>query len=347
MLGRSKRANEKEEEEYEYEDDNSTVSTFAPAPVPVLNVTKPIAIAPPTTNANLIKISTPQSSKSLIPPLPEPTSEPVTKAEPKSKVSPQPEPEPEPVPKSEPKPKVEPKSQAEPTAEGEPNAQGTSDTDKNFIRNHCSFFVINSALHPMDCADIIIGSAVGSLSRVEDYYTISRATPMVDEVYGGSQSLSAATGIEENGVTTVMFRRKLITTDLADHNITDAVMQVIWAKGQEPGHYNHSPNSGLETNDGGAKKFYGPDVLAYHGHKNRGMIMLNFFEKPPKDVVVCRGEQVYPPGCQGSICSYNVTWMKIGDNVDFMMDVKMTTNRWTGIGFSKDGAMVFFPHLLS
>lgn len=203
------------------------------------------------------------------------------------------------------------------------------------------------ALHPMDCSDMIIGSAIGSLSRVEDYYSINRATPMVDEVYGGSQSLTAATGFEENGITTVMFRRKLLSNDLADHNITDAPMTVIWAKGQEPGKYNHTPNSGLEASDGKASKsFYGHDVLAYHGHQNRGVLSMNFFEKPIKDTTVCRGEQVYPPGCHGSICQYNVTWMKVGESVDFMMDVKMATNRWTGIGFSKDGAMVRFQRRL-
>ncbi len=61
----------------------------------------------------------------------------------------------------------------------------------------------------MDCSDIVMASAVGTLSRVKDYYTVSRASPMLDEVYGGEQSITAAMAYEENNVTTLMFRKKL------------------------------------------------------------------------------------------------------------------------------------------
>ena len=59
----------------------------------------------------------------------------------------------------------------------------------------------------MDCADIVVGSAIGTISKVQDYYTVSRATPQVDEFYGGKQSLTAAAGYEKDGVTTIMFRK--------------------------------------------------------------------------------------------------------------------------------------------
>ena len=62
----------------------------------------------------------------------------------------------------------------------------------------------------MDCVDIVIGAAVGALSRVGDYYTADRSTPRHDEFYGGSQSLTAAIASESaDGVTTVIFRRPL------------------------------------------------------------------------------------------------------------------------------------------
>ena len=62
----------------------------------------------------------------------------------------------------------------------------------------------------MDCTDIIIGSARGKLSRVGDYYTRDRSSPRSDAFYGGgTNSLTAAIGQEENGVTTILFRRKL------------------------------------------------------------------------------------------------------------------------------------------
>jgi hypothetical protein len=62
----------------------------------------------------------------------------------------------------------------------------------------------------MDCMDMVIGSAAGSLARIEDYWSVSRATPMRDQYYGGRQSLTSSGGWEVDGVTTIIFRRKLI-----------------------------------------------------------------------------------------------------------------------------------------
>ena len=66
----------------------------------------------------------------------------------------------------------------------------------------------------MDCTDMVIGSARGMRSRVGDYYTRDRSTPLHDEVYGGTQSLTAALGFEENGYTTILFRKKIQGTTL-------------------------------------------------------------------------------------------------------------------------------------
>jgi len=65
--------------------------------------------------------------------------------------------------------------------------------------------------HAMDCADIVIGAAIGRLSRVKDYFTGDRSTPRQDQFYGGSQSLTAAVASQSiTGITTVIFRRPLI-----------------------------------------------------------------------------------------------------------------------------------------
>ncbi len=64
-------------------------------------------------------------------------------------------------------------------------------------------------MHPMDCTDIVIGSARGNQYRVLDYYTRDRATPMLDGNYGGTQDLTGAVGQEVGGVTTIKFRRRL------------------------------------------------------------------------------------------------------------------------------------------
>lgn len=55
-------------------------------------------------------------------------------------------------------------------------------------------------------------------------------------------------------------------------------MHVIWARGQEPGKYVHSPPSGLEKGTAAVGDFYRQDEVKYHGHKDqRGVASINFF----------------------------------------------------------------------
>jgi len=64
----------------------------------------------------------------------------------------------------------------------------------------------------MDCMDVVVGSASGRWSRIGDYYTRDRSTPLFDSEYGGVDSLTAAIGEESGGYTTLLFRRKLEST---------------------------------------------------------------------------------------------------------------------------------------
>ena len=66
-------------------------------------------------------------------------------------------------------------------------------------------------LHPMDCTDIVIGTARGEQSRVFDYFTRDRGEPFRDDFYNGVDSLTAAVGREEDGYTYIKWRRPLIT----------------------------------------------------------------------------------------------------------------------------------------
>lgn len=61
----------------------------------------------------------------------------------------------------------------------------------------------------MDCVDLVIGAAKGNYSRIGDYYTRDRSTPLFDSEYGGEDSLTAALAIEEGEYTKMVFRRKL------------------------------------------------------------------------------------------------------------------------------------------
>lgn len=132
------------------------------------------------------------------------------------------------------------------------------------------------SLHPMDCSDIVIGAAQGMYSRIRDYYTRDRSTPRLDTHYGGSEDISSATGWEREGVTTIIFRRKIKTSDPTDHTLSGA-MQIIVARGQEHREYVHNPPSGLETEIPSTKNFYSQDELKYHGQSTQRRVLFLTF----------------------------------------------------------------------
>ncbi|XP_057333014.1 uncharacterized protein LOC130672435 isoform X4 [Microplitis mediator] len=208
--------------------------------------------------------------------------------------------------------------------------------------------------NPMDCTDMIIGMARENTHRIGDYYTRDRSTPRNDAFWGGKDSLTAAMGYEKDGVTTIMFRRKLTTNELTDHEIVDGDMQVIWARGQQKGNYVHQPPSGVEKSKVSVKDFYKTDELKYHGHKNqRGVATFNFFDEKtrskdelggpiPLESGNCGGEWKYPRSCnvKNFTCEYYIRWSykTRKDQITFTIKTK-NTDTWTGIGFSEDDKM--------
>jgi hypothetical protein len=129
----------------------------------------------------------------------------------------------------------------------------------------------------MDCTDIIIGTAKGGLSRIRDYYARGRHTPQLDDKWGGKDDITAATGWESNGVTTLIFRRQLRARDTPDHSLDKGEMLLIWARGQEPDEYVRDVGARLEANEPRVSRFYVQDELKYHGLKDqKGVTTLDF-----------------------------------------------------------------------
>jgi len=121
----------------------------------------------------------------------------------------------------------------------------------------------------MDCTDIVAGAAQGYYHRIRDYYARGRHTPSLDETWGGQDDITGATGWEKDGVTTLIFRRKILpknATTAGDHSLLGQLL-LIWSRGQEP----------TEREN----QFYVRDELKYHGTGNgqRGSIVINFGEK--------------------------------------------------------------------
>ncbi|XP_048508918.1 uncharacterized protein LOC105690351 isoform X2 [Athalia rosae] len=271
----------------------------------------------------------------------EPKSEPVS--EPSAEPNPEPNDSPYPVPESEPK--------AEPSSNGDVEPITKSGATKAPTASPTHKYTPKHDFNPMDCTDIVIGSARGMTHRIGDYYTRDRSTPRPDSFWGGSDGLTAAMGFEKDGITTIAFRRKLETNEMSDHRIVDAAMHVIWAKGQEPGKFVHDPPSGIEKSKASVKNFYKPDELKYHGHHSqRGVSSLNFFDENKKESGghipleggVCGGEWRYPRHCslENGTCEYAARWVYKAkkDELAFTV-VTSNTDTWTGIGFSDDMSM--------
>lgn len=203
----------------------------------------------------------------------------------------------------------------------------------------------------MDCTDIVIGMARGTNSRIGDFYTRDRSTPRPDHFWGGKNDLTAAIGFEKDGVTTILFRKKLTSMEPSDHSIVNDLMHVIWSKGQEPGKYVHIPKSGLERDRSVVKDFYRPDELKYHGHgSQRGQVSMNFYDEKHKetndvralDASICGGQWKQPKNCdpKKSNCEYYVQWNYARKTDEIRFSIQTThTDTWTGIGFSKDQSM--------
>ncbi|KAK2722151.1 hypothetical protein QYM36_002636 [Artemia franciscana] len=271
---------------------------------------------------------------------------------------------PEPVPEPQPEPNLQSKGNSKPELGGD-NADEVDWTPRG-------------PLHPMDCTDIVIGMARGSLSRINDFYTRDRSTPRVDTYFGGRNDLTGAFAEEKEDVTTFIFRRKTNASEPTDHSILPGKMHVIWSKGQEPGQYKHVPKSGLEAGNSSVPDFYKPDELKYHGKENRGVVEIDFFAKADavteviaqengnisqsedhnhghnhsnhshteghkhKTDAFCGGEFKYPNRCNpsGEDCLYYAKWEYREKTDDIAFTVRTNyTNKWVGIGFGQSSAM--------
>jgi len=272
----------------------------------------------------------------------------------------QPEPQAESEPEAEPEAEAEAESEPEAESEAEPEAEAEAEAEPESepeaepaVEGATSWTPRGNDFHGMDCTDIVVGMARGSTSRVHDLYTRDRSTPLRDAQYGGEDDITAALGWEEDGETTIIFRKKLVANGPTDHSITNAAMHVIWAVGQKQGEYSHSPHSGLESKEEQASvpNFYHDDELKYHGKENRGVTSINFYDEiklslnDQSDLDFCGGEWKYPRSCKSAAedCQYVARWEynENTDKVNFTISSKNPDkrNKWTGIGFSDNPQM--------
>uniref|UniRef100_A0A8R1DKC4 DOMON domain-containing protein n=1 Tax=Caenorhabditis japonica TaxID=281687 RepID=A0A8R1DKC4_CAEJA len=203
--------------------------------------------------------------------------------------------------------------------------------------------VATSAMH---CTDMVVGMVSNGRARIMDMYSPSKATPMQDTFFGGENSLTSAAAFQEDGVTTLVFRKKIQAEEKWDNSFTNGPMTVIWAKGADPMNYVHTT--------GGAPIKASPEffenAMKYHGKNARGVMTINFFEEttrpqPPTvhgmhlDMNTCEGSIHHPEGCTGSDCVYTISWISDGSVARFSIHGALATSQWTALGFSTDGNM--------
>jgi len=214
------------------------------------------------------------------------------------------------------------------------------------IEKRNSYQPRSSSVHPMDCADIVIGTARGSLHRVYDAYTRDRSTPMRDSFYGGEEDLTGACAFEDDdGFTTVAFQKKLTRNEPTDHTITKGLTHVIWAMGQQEGDYAHKPDSGLEKGNPSVRNFYREDEVKYHGRKNRGVSLFDFYgnrDKKELSTDCSQGTYKFPTMCSSEDCDYIAQWKNDGKgHLKVIVKQKHATSesRWAAIAFSNNKIM--------
>ncbi|GFS19097.1 cell surface glycoprotein 1, partial [Elysia marginata] len=231
------------------------------------------------------------------------------------------------------KPTGEPNGEPKGEPTGEPNGEPSGEPNGEPIGEQTG----GSNLHQMDCVDMVIGTAIGQFSRIGDYYTRDRSTPLFDDEYGGQDDLTAAFGYEEDGETTLVFRRKLEASETSDWPIENSLMHIVWARGQQEGDIKHWPDSALEKKQADAD-YYRKDELKYHGHGNhRGAASFNFFDAPAVATSDCT-----TGGCTDlASCPFKLSWTynASDDSVTFDIEADVQPNTWVAIGFSKDNFM--------
>eukprot|EP00898_Chlorokybus_atmophyticus_P007760 jgi/Chlat1/7986/Chrsp7S07774 len=166
-------------------------------------------------------------------------------------------------------------------------------------------------------ADITIGyiSASDGSVVVNDYWADNYATPVLDTVRGGQNSVMALSGSTADGYTTISFARKLDTGDPYDRVIaTSGPVDIIYA--------------------------YNPTVttLTYHGSANRSPGQVTFGANTTAPAPTSSAPS--PPtdgytGHLGKADGFQLAWKLVTtDTIEFQMTSPGTG--WLGVGFDPD-----------
>ncbi|KAJ1363545.1 hypothetical protein KIN20_023436 [Parelaphostrongylus tenuis] len=204
------------------------------------------------------------------------------------------------------------------------------------------------APNAMECTDMVVGAVMNGRARVKDLYSPTKTTPRLDSAFGGSDSLTAAAAFSEDGITTVVFRKKLKASEKWDHSI-EGPMTVIWAKGVNPSNYVHTTGGSPIHAD---PNFFTKNTFKYHGRNQRGSLTIDFLQDTKKEKLIhglnidastCSGSYAFPANCVAESaekrCQYVVKWISDGEVARFSVKALMKPSQWVAIGFSPNGAM--------
>jgi hypothetical protein len=94
---------------------------------------------------------------------------------------------------------------------------------------------VSMAIQPgsqMQDADMVFGFVEGGAVTIFDMFSTGPTGPHPpDTDQGGSHDIVESGGTEENGVTTIEFKRALNTGDQYDHALSSGTHQILWSYG--------------------------------------------------------------------------------------------------------------------
>ena len=249
-------------------------------------------------------------------------------------------------------------SEAEPNAEDHPESSFNSPplkqpallSERSTVGDEqCEIHLTrDAAAHPMMNQDVTVGFASSDRFRIQDAYTPSRARPLPDAYFGGQDDILDAIGYETEDTTYFKFTRPLRPADgIVDYCVLPEVNYlVIYAFGQSPESFSHTPSSSLEVQKASRRDFYGEDELKFHGggigtsHESRGSFgIVNFFDDRSQSECIPSDLRGYDCMTEAIPGAFSLHWALRDDHIRLAGEAQATG--WIAVAWpSTPGQMI-------
>ncbi|KAH3743555.1 glucooligosaccharide oxidase, partial [Pelomyxa schiedti] len=176
----------------------------------------------------------------------------------------------------------------------------------------------NPTSYSMRGCDKYTGWYTGGTGVLIDSYSRGHDTPSDDQSLGGTLDTTGATFSANSTHTIISFKRKLVTNDRYDHDVTNQTVSLLWALGENGGT--------MEWNPGNEPSY---DEHQYYG--GGGVRFLDEDLPPASNCTGGRGHGSY----SNSDGSYILSWALSADNTSMVFDMVAKTTGWVSFGINE------------